>query len=117
MRPDYTLSIWPHGINADLAEEQELITHIHFDAKYKLKTLKRFFGSDEDSMRRKKSKGKGHLKEQICLKCIPIKMQSEGQKVHISYILEPNPLLQKQDFMRLSRTWSLCNPTTRLNQG
>ena len=36
LRPDYTLSIWPTGINEEIAEKQELITHIHFDAKYKV---------------------------------------------------------------------------------
>lgn len=36
MRPDYTLSLWPGNISEAEAEEQELITHIHFDAKYRL---------------------------------------------------------------------------------
>ena len=36
MRPDYTLSIWPGSIEETEAEEQDLIVHIHFDAKYKL---------------------------------------------------------------------------------
>jgi predicted component of viral defense system (DUF524 family) len=37
LRPDYTLSIWPYEITDDKeAERQELITHIHFDAKYKV---------------------------------------------------------------------------------
>lgn len=37
LRPDYTLSIWPEEIEkVKDAEIQELITHIHFDAKYKV---------------------------------------------------------------------------------
>ncbi|MBO7537652.1 MAG: DUF2357 domain-containing protein [Prevotella sp.] len=36
MRPDYTLSLWPGEITEAEAEKQELITHIHFDAKYRL---------------------------------------------------------------------------------
>jgi len=41
LRPDYTLSIWPveiedRKLNEKEAEEKELITHIHFDAKYKV---------------------------------------------------------------------------------
>jgi predicted component of viral defense system (DUF524 family) len=37
LRPDYTLSIWPGQIvSAREAELKELITHIHFDAKYKV---------------------------------------------------------------------------------
>ena len=37
LRPDYTLSIWPAEIlDVIEAEKKELITHIHFDAKYKV---------------------------------------------------------------------------------
>ncbi len=36
MRPDYTLSLWPGDISEQEAERQELIIHIHFDAKYRL---------------------------------------------------------------------------------
>jgi len=37
LRPDYTLTIWPAEIkDAKEAELKELITHIHFDAKYKV---------------------------------------------------------------------------------
>ena len=40
LRPDYTLSIWPEEIKeAKDAERTELITHIHFDAKYKVKNF------------------------------------------------------------------------------
>lgn len=40
LRPDYTLSIWPEDIkNENDAEKTELITHIHFDAKYKVKNF------------------------------------------------------------------------------
>lgn len=40
LRPDYTLSIWPEEITeAKDAERTEMITHIHFDAKYKVKNF------------------------------------------------------------------------------
>jgi predicted component of viral defense system (DUF524 family) len=40
LRPDYTLSIWPEEIkDVKEAEKTELITHIHFDAKYKVKNF------------------------------------------------------------------------------
>jgi predicted component of viral defense system (DUF524 family) len=40
LRPDYTLSIWPNEIvDSREAEKLELITHIHFDAKYKVKNF------------------------------------------------------------------------------
>jgi hypothetical protein len=39
MRPDYTLSFWPAEFSETEAEKQELIVHIHFDAKYKVQDL------------------------------------------------------------------------------
>ena len=37
LRPDYTVSIWPVDIlDQKIAEKTEQITHIHFDAKYKV---------------------------------------------------------------------------------
>jgi len=48
MRPDYTLSLWPADfISREEAEEQELIVHIHFDAKYKIEGLKDILGDDK----------------------------------------------------------------------
>lgn len=44
MRPDYTLSIWPHGISQTVAEKEELIVYIHFDAKYRIENLTTIFG-------------------------------------------------------------------------
>jgi len=42
LRPDYTLSFWPSGIDEEEAEKQELIVHVHFDAKYKIDNLLNF---------------------------------------------------------------------------
>ena len=42
LRPDYTLSFWPYGISEIEAENQELIVHVHFDAKYKIANLTDF---------------------------------------------------------------------------
>lgn len=39
LRPDYTLSLWPFGISEIEAEKQELMVHVHFDAKYKIANL------------------------------------------------------------------------------
>ncbi len=39
LRPDYTLSLWPFGITEVEAELQELIVHVHFDAKYKIANI------------------------------------------------------------------------------
>lgn len=48
LRPDYTLSFWPFGISEEEAEKQELIVHIHFDAKYKIANLNDFLIQSED---------------------------------------------------------------------
>ncbi len=48
MRPDYTLSIWPSAFTVEQAEAQELIVHVHFDAKYKVEGLK-YFLADTDT--------------------------------------------------------------------
>jgi len=87
MRPDYTLSIWPHGINSKIAEEQELITHIHFDAKYKVENLKAIFGNDEDFNEEKEEQRKGTFKRADLLKMHAYKdaiRRTEG-----SYVLYP----------------------------
>jgi len=47
MRPDFTLSIWPEGISDQVAEIQELIVHVHFDAKYKVDNLTDIIGNNE----------------------------------------------------------------------
>lgn len=68
MRPDYTLSIWPHGIDSKNAEEQELITHIHFDAKYKVENILSVMGSEEDFKNEKEEQRKGTFKRIDLLK-------------------------------------------------
>ena len=39
MLPDYTLSISPGEIDMEQAEKEDLIVHIHFDAKYRVKCI------------------------------------------------------------------------------
>lgn len=39
MRPDYTLSMWPGNISEEEAEKEEVIVHIHFDAKYRVNQI------------------------------------------------------------------------------
>jgi predicted component of viral defense system (DUF524 family) len=49
MRPDYTLSIWPSAFDDPMdAEKQELMVHVHFDAKYKVEGLKYLSSDDTD---------------------------------------------------------------------
>ena len=49
LRPDYTLSIWPEEIkDSKEAERTELITHIHFDAKYKVNNFYELISKSKD---------------------------------------------------------------------
>jgi len=98
MRPDYTLSIWPHGIDSESAEEQELITHIHFDAKYTIENLTAIFGHDEEFDKEKEEQRKGTFKRADLLKMHSYKdaiRRTEG-----SYILYPGtePAFTKTGF-------------------
>lgn len=51
-RPDYTLSIWPYGLDdvqgKKIAEQEETIVHIHFDAKYRVKDIAELLGEDPE---------------------------------------------------------------------
>ena len=57
LRPDYTLSIWPFGIDANTAEKEELIVHIHFDAKYKIENLQTIFGNEGELINEEEKAG------------------------------------------------------------
>ena len=48
VRPDYTISIWPAEYSNEEAEENELMVHVHFDAKYRVERLKELFGDEGD---------------------------------------------------------------------
>lgn len=48
LRPDYTLSVWPSILKESEAEKQELIVHIHFDAKYKVTQFQIQTSDDND---------------------------------------------------------------------
>jgi len=70
LRPDYTLSFWPYGISEAEAEKQELIVHVHFDAKYKIANLTDFLeqNSDNDLDEEKAENRKGIYKNADLLK-------------------------------------------------
>ena len=68
MRPDYTLSIWPYGVDAKTAEREELIVHVHFDAKYKVEKLSEILGDDLAFESDKEEQRKGSYKRADLLK-------------------------------------------------
>ena len=48
MRPDYTLTFWPEGFSEAEAERNELLAHVHFDAKYRVEDIEALFGGRDD---------------------------------------------------------------------
>lgn len=46
LHPDYTLTFWPEGIDEHKAERDELLVHVHFDAKYRVENIEGLFGSE-----------------------------------------------------------------------
>ena len=68
LRPDYTLSVWPFAIEQEQAEKEELIVHIHFDAKYKIENLQSIFGKDDNLEEEKEEQKKGTYKRADILK-------------------------------------------------
>lgn len=68
LRPDYTLSVWPFDIEQEQAEVEELIVHIHFDAKYKIENLKIILGTEETLEAEKEEQKKGTYKGADILK-------------------------------------------------
>lgn len=47
MHPDYTLTFWPEGISEERAERDEMLVHVHFDAKYRVENVEGLFGLDD----------------------------------------------------------------------
>lgn len=68
LRPDYTLSVWPSEIGINQAEDEELIVHIHFDAKYKVDNIFQITNKEEGLDEEKTSNRKGIYKNADLLK-------------------------------------------------
>lgn len=69
LRPDYTLSVWPSILKEKEAEKQELIVHIHFDAKYKVTQFTYNTSNDSDILEEEENnERKGYYKNADLLK-------------------------------------------------
>ena len=92
MRPDYTLSLWPGEISEIEAEKQDLITHIHFDAKYRLNkiTLEDTNCEDEDLLVEKEEQESGIYKRADLLKMHAYK--DAIRRTSGAYILYPGTM-------------------------
>lgn len=47
MHPDYTLTFWPEGVSEERAERDEMLVHVHFDAKYRVENVEGLFGLED----------------------------------------------------------------------
>ncbi|WP_017733698.1 DUF2357 domain-containing protein [Nafulsella turpanensis] len=101
MRPDYTLSIWPAELKASEAEMQELIVHIHFDAKYKIAGLYEIIGiENEDPEKEKEEQKQGNYKRADLLKMHAYR--DAIRRTGGAYVLYPgDKSLQKSGFHEL----------------
>ena len=69
MRPDYTLSFWPSGLDLNIAEEEELAVHVHFDAKYRVQKIEDIVGAADIELNQEKTdNAKGIYKRADLLK-------------------------------------------------
>ncbi|MDQ2914295.1 MAG: DUF2357 domain-containing protein [Chloroflexota bacterium] len=50
MRPDFTVSLWPVEFSEAEAERQELMVHVHFDAKYRVEDWTGLFGINSNEV-------------------------------------------------------------------
>ena len=51
LHPDYTLTFWPADLMSEAeAERQELLVHVHFDAKYRVEGIEGLFGKDDKAL-------------------------------------------------------------------
>ena len=48
VQPDYTISIWPAEYSRLEAEQNELMVHVHFDAKYRVERVRELLGDSSD---------------------------------------------------------------------
>lgn len=48
VQPDYTISIWPEEYTEQEAEQNELMVHVHFDAKYRVERVSELLGDTSD---------------------------------------------------------------------
>ena len=87
MHPDYTLTFWPDEMTEADAAGQELLVHVHFDAKYRVENVDRLFGKDDEDADEEDAGSAGNYKRQDLLK-----MHAYRDAVHRSvgaYVLYP----------------------------
>lgn len=119
MRPDYTLCIWPLDIGKDLAEKEELIVYIHFDAKYKVDKLIEIIGEDQNLNEEKTEQRKGTYKRADLLKMHAYK--DAIRRTAGAYVIYPgneiNPYIEKSFHEIIPGLGAFAIRPSRINNG
>jgi predicted component of viral defense system (DUF524 family) len=68
MHPDYTLTFWPDEMTEPEAVRQELLVHVHFDAKYRVEDVNRLFGTENEGGDEEDNTSTSNYKRQDLLK-------------------------------------------------
>ncbi len=94
MRPDYTLTLWPgEGVSEEEAEKENMIVHVHFDAKYRLnKVLMEDDTSDFDRLSEELTSEKKEQALGVYKKADLLKMHAYKDAIHRTsgaYVLYP----------------------------
>ncbi len=93
MRPDYTISLWPADFTASDAEVQELMVHVHFDAKYRIDTIEQLFGREDANLDEEKQEQKlGRYKRADLLKMHAYR--DAIRRTQGSYVVYPGDVAQ-----------------------
>lgn len=100
MRPDYTLSIWPGEIGVEQAEREDLIVHIHFDAKYRVNKIDLGFddSKDEEEVSKELLNEKKEQEEGIYKRADLLKMHAYKDAIRRTsgaYILYPGTVQRR----------------------
>jgi predicted component of viral defense system (DUF524 family) len=85
LHPDYTLTFWPAEVSEAEAEREELLAHIHLDAKYRVENIEAVF--DSETREDIDDETAGNYKHQDLLKMHAYK--DAIQRTQGAYILYP----------------------------
>jgi predicted component of viral defense system (DUF524 family) len=94
LRPDFTMSFWTGEGSLEEAEARQDAVHVHFDAKYRVHTIEKLFGTDslteEELREEKKNQWSGNYKRADLMKMHAYRdaiRRSEG-----AYVLYPGSI-------------------------
>lgn len=107
MRPDYTLTFWPATMTQEIAILKDLVTYVHFDAKYKAEDLKaslRQIGGEQASEEEDSKQDEGDVQSKRDVKRVDIlKMHAYRDAIRQTggaYVLFPGQGVKNQSLQQ-----------------